>query len=282
MACSGNCSSCSSHGSCSDEKKGPLLKNVKRAILVMSGKGGVGKSTVAASLAVTLARQGRKVGILDADFHGPSQPTIFNAAHLHMDGTEDGMLPLEVSGIKLVSIGLLLEDCDKAIVWRGPVKMGVIKQLLEEVIWGELDDLIIDFPPGTGDEAISACQLVDCDKVGVIVTTPQEVALADCRKCIDFCQQIGLPLAGIVENMSGFVCPDCGKQHDIFSKGGGEALARHANVPLLAKLPLDPVFMDCCDRGELAAGLEKSAAVKDAMEKVASGIQATDFLRNMK
>ena len=185
MACSGNCSGCSSSGSCADEKKEPILKTVKRAILVMSGKGGVGKSTVAASLAVTLAKQGRKVGVLDADFHGPSQPTLFNAAHLHMEGSEEGMIPLEISGIKLVSIGLLLEECDKAIVWRGPVKMGVIKQLLEAVVWGELDDLIIDFPPGTGDEAISACQLVDCDKVGVIVTTPQEVALADCRKCID-------------------------------------------------------------------------------------------------
>ena len=283
MACSGNCSGCSSKGGCADEKKEPVLKTVKRAILVMSGKGGVGKSTVAASLAVTLAKQGRKVGLLDTDFHGPSQPTLFNAAHLHMEGSEEGMIPLEIAhGIKLVSIGLLLEDSDKAIVWRGPVKMGVIKQLLEEVVWGELDDLILDFPPGTGDEAISACQLVDCDKVGVIVTTPQEVALADCRKCIDFCQQIGLPVAGIVENMSGFVCPDCGKQHDIFSKGGGEALARHANVPLLAKLPLDPVFMDACDRGEISAGLEGSAAVREEMEKVASGVQAFDFLLNMK
>ena len=283
MACSGNCSSCASKGGCSDEKKEPVLKTVKRAILVMSGKGGVGKSTVAASLAVTLAKQGRKVGLLDMDFHGPSQPTLFSAAHLHMDGTEEGMLPLEVcGGIKLVSIGLLLEDCDKAIAWRGPVKMGVIKQLLEEVLWGELDDLILDFPPGTGDEAISACQLVDCDKIGVIVTTPQEVALADCRKCIDFCQQIGLPVAGIVENMSGFVCPDCGKQHDIFSKGGGESLARHASVPLLAKLPLDPVFMDACDRGDISAGLERSSTIREAMENVASGVQALDFLRNMK
>ena len=223
----------------------------------MSGKGGVGKSTVAASLAVTLARQGRKVGILDADFHGPSQPTIFNAAHLHMDGTEDGMLPLEVSGIKLVSIGLLLEDCDKAIVWRGPVKMGVIKQLLEEVIWGELDDLIIDFPPGTGDEAISACQLVDCDKVGVIVTTPQEVALADCRKCIDFCQKVELKVLGIVENMSTFICPDCGKAHALFASGGGEKLAAKYDLPLLAKLPLDPKFMEACDYGTLPQDIDK-------------------------
>jgi ATP-binding protein involved in chromosome partitioning len=256
---------------------------ISRKILVLSGKGGVGKSSVAATVALQLAASGRKVGLLDCDFHGPSLPTILGVTHKKLDYSEEnGIIPLPLGNLKFLSVGLLMEDPDQAIVWRGPVKMGVIKQLLEEVLWGELDDLIIDFPPGTGDEAISACQLVDCDKVGVIVTTPQEVALADCRKCIDFCNQIGLPLAGIVENMSGFVCPDCGKQHDIFSKGGGEALARHANVPLLAKLPLDPVFMDACDRGELAAGLEKSAAIKEAMEKIVSGIQATDFLRNMK
>ena len=259
------------------------LKKIKNKLIVMSGKGGVGKSTVAVNLAMALAMDGYSVGLLDIDLHGPSVPKMLKLEDEAPLADETGkMYPVEFGSLKVMSVGFLLRNPDEAVVWRGPVKMGVIKQLLEEVIWGELDDLIIDFPPGTGDEAISACQLVDCDKVGVIVTTPQEVALADCRKCIDFCQQIGLPLAGIVENMSGFVCPDCGKQHDIFSKGGGEALARHANVPLLAKLPLDPVFMDCCDRGELAAGLEKSAAVKDAMEKVASGIQATDFLRNMK
>lgn len=267
--CSGNCGSCSSKGGCTSEKKEVILKDVKKAILVLSGKGGVGKSTVAASLAVTLAKQGRKVGLLDVDFHGPSQPTLFSVSHLRMEGCEQGMIPLEVAGVKLVSIGLLLDESDRAIIWRGPVKMGVIKQLLEEVVWGELDDLILDFPPGTGDEILSACQLVDCEKVGVVVTTPQEVALADCRKCLDFCEQVKLPVAGIVENMSGFVCPDCGKKHEIFSEGGGERLAAGAGVPLLAKLPLDPQFLRCCDRGAVAEGLEKSSVIREAMEHVA-------------
>ena len=149
--CSGNCEGCASKGNCSEEKHEPLLKTVKKAVLVLSGKGGVGKSTVAASLAVTLAKMGKKVGLLDVDFHGPSQPTLFNVTHLRMCGTEQGMEPLEVAGVKLVSIGLLLDDPDRAIIWRGPVKMGAVKQLLEEVDWGELDVLVLDFPPGTGD-----------------------------------------------------------------------------------------------------------------------------------
>ena len=170
--CSGNCEGCASKGNCSEEKHEPLLKTVKKAVLVLSGKGGVGKSTVAASLAVTLAKMGKKVGLLDVDFHGPSQPTLFNVTHLRMCGTEQGMEPLEVAGVKLVSIGLLLDDPDRAIIWRGPVKMGAVKQLLEEVDWGELDVLVLDFPPGTGDESLSACQLIDCEKTAVVVTTP--------------------------------------------------------------------------------------------------------------
>ena len=268
--CGGHCGSCSSSGGC-QEKPAGILKNVKRAVFVLSGKGGVGKSTVAASLALTLAAAGRKVGLLDVDFHGPSQPTLFGVQHLRMEGSPDGMEPLPAArGVKLVSIGLLLEEEDRAVVWRGPVKMGVIKQLLEEVNWGELDDLILDFPPGTGDESLSACQLISGEKCAVVVTTPQEVALADCRKCIDFCRQLEVPVLGIVENMSGFVCPDCGAKHAIFSSGGGGRLAAESNVPLLAEIPLDPRFLARCDAGEIDRGLGESAAVREPMEHLAA------------
>ena len=270
--CSGNCEGCASKGNCSEEKHEPLLKTVKKAVLVLSGKGGVGKSTVAASLAVTLAKMGKKVGLLDVDFHGPSQPTLFNVTHLRMCGTEQGMEPLEVAGVKLVSIGLLLDDPDRAIIWRGPVKMGAVKQLLEEVDWGELDVLVLDFPPGTGDESLSACQLIDCEKTAVVVTTPQEVALADCRKCIDFCNQVKVPVAGIVENMSGFVCPDCDHRHPLFSQGGGARLAAGAKVPLLAQLPLDPLFLQRCDAGELPEGLAENAVISGEMTRVAEAV----------
>lgn len=271
-SCAGNCGSCASKGGCA-EKPEPILKSVKKAVLVLSGKGGVGKSTVAASLAVTLAKQGKKVGLLDVDFHGPSQPTLFNVSHLRLSGTADNkLIPLEAGRVKLVSIGLLLENSDDAIIWRGPVKMGVIKQLLEEVEWGELDYLVLDFPPGTGDESLSACQLIDCPKCAVLVTTPQEVALADCRKCLDFCNKVEVPVAGIVENMSGFVCPDCGHRHELFSSGGGERLAAAFGVKLLAQLPFEPVFLQQCDNGNLADGLANSTIISSAMEQVATAV----------
>ena len=258
-SCSGNCSSCSSCSSC--EKKPTALDNIKRCILVLSGKGGVGKSTVSAGIAATLAAKGRKVGLLDVDFHGPSQPTLFGVNHLRLEGDENGRIePLETEcGVKLVSIGLLIDDPDQAVVWRGPAKMGVLKQLLEETNWGELDDLVLDFPPGTGDESLSACQLITGNKCAVVVTSPQEMSLSDCRKCLDFCAKLDVPVSGIVENFSGFVCPDCGKRHELFSKGGGASLAMRYSVPLLAQLPIDPVFMAKCDSGNVAAALKESA-----------------------
>lgn len=267
-SCSGVCSSCSSCSSC--EKKPTALDKIGRCILVLSGKGGVGKSTVSAGLAATLAARGRKVGLLDVDFHGPSQPTLFGVNHLRLEGDEEGRIePLETeSGVKLVSIGLLIDDPDQAVVWRGPAKMGVLKQLLEDTNWGELDDLILDFPPGTGDESLSACQLITGKKCAVVVTSPQEMSLADCRKCLDFCAKLDVPVSGIVENFAGFVCPDCGKRHELFSKGGGASLAMRYSVPLLAQLPIDPVFMGKCDSGNVASALKESV-IGAELEKVA-------------
>jgi len=264
--CTGSCGSCSSGGDCKLTAK---LDRIGSKILVMSGKGGVGKSTVAAALAVTLAKQGRKVGLLDVDFHGPSQPTLFNLRAHRLEGDGEHLLPIEASGVKVISIGLLLEDENQAVIWRGPAKMGVLKELLENSEWGDLDVLILDFPPGTGDEALSACQLIPGEKSAVVVTTPQEVSLADCRKCVDFCRRLEVPVLGIVENMSGYVCPDCGARHALFASGGGERLAKSANVPLLAQLPLDPAFLQACDHGELARGLAASPAIAEALERVA-------------
>ena len=273
-ACSGNCSSCSK-GSCDDKLK-RNLEGIKHKILVLSGKGGVGKSTVAASLALTLAKKGAKVGLLDVDFHGPSQPTLFSLRSASVEGDENGLYPAEISGLKIFSIGIVLEDADKAVIWRGPAKIGVLKQLLEDVQWGELDYLVLDFPPGTGDEVLSACQMITGDTKALIVTTPQEVALADCRKCVDFCRQVGVPIAGIIENMSGFVCPDCGHRHEIFSSGGGEALAKLAEAPLLAQIPLDPEFLKRADSGNIANALESSIPVKGEMDKAVSLILAAN------
>ena len=247
------------------------MAKIKNKYFVLSGKGGVGKSSVAALLALGLAKSGRRVGLLDVDFHGPSQPTLFGVSgvRLEADGTGELLCPTEVGGVKLVSIGLVLEDPDQAVIWRGPAKMGVLEQLLSLVAWGELDDLVLDFPPGTGDEILSACQLIPGRKRAVVVTTPQEVSLADCRKCLDFCAKLELEVAGVVENMSGFVCPKCGTRHDLFSTGGGEKLAAGYHVPLLAQLPLDPAFMSCCDAGRLSEQWDGFPEIRDAMLNVA-------------
>lgn len=275
MACSGNCSSCGEKGACenTDKKLNEVLSGIKKKIMVLSGKGGVGKSSVAGSLAFLLAEAGKKVGLLDLDFHGPSQPTLFGAAHLRMIADEDGLLPLEVNGVKLVSIGLVMDDPDQAVIWRGPAKIGVLRQLIEDVKWENLDYLILDFPPGSGDEVLSAAQMIKGDRAAVIVTTPQEMSMADCRKCIDFCNKLEIGIAGIVENMTGFTCPDCGHTHQLFSRGGGEALAKRYHAPLLAQLPIDPKFMACCDNGELNHALEQAPAIRKAMENVLRAIE---------
>ena len=274
MACSGNCSSCGEKGSCANEDKklNEVLSKIGKKVMVLSGKGGVGKSSVAGSLAFLLARAGKRVGLLDLDFHGPSQPTLFGAAHLRLGASEDGLLPLEVNGVKLISIGLVMEDPDQAVIWRGPAKIGVLKQLIEDVVWGELDYLILDFPPGSGDEVLSAAQMIKGDRAAVIVTTPQEMSMADCRKCIDFCKKLEIGIAGIVENMTGFTCPDCGHTHQLFSSGGGEALARRYGAPLLAQLPINPKFMAFCDNGDLGQALENAPEIRSSMENVIKAV----------
>ncbi len=247
---SSSCSGCTSKEKCQDRLK-KSLSGMKHKIMVLSGKGGVGKSSVAVNLALYLALEGHSVGLLDIDFHGPSVPTMlgFQNTGVVMDGED--ILPLEMGCLKIMSMGLLLQGKKDAVIWRGPMKAGVIKQLFENVRWGDLDYLIMDFPPGTGDEALSACQLVEGADGGIVVTTPQEVSLSDCRRCISFCRQLNLPVLGVIENMSGFVCPDCGSVVDIFSSGGGEKMAEEEEVPFLGKIPLDPNIVKACDEGKV-------------------------------
>lgn len=267
--CSHNCESCSSKGNCGNEKVVAKMNRIKNKIFVLSGKGGVGKSTVAALTALTLAREGFNVALLDVDFHGPSQPTLFNLQKVRLEATGKGELePCSTAGIKLVSIGLLLEDENQAVIWRGPAKIGVLKQILEETDWGDLDYLICDFPPGTGDEILSGCQLIPGNKRAVIVTTPQELSLADCRKCIDFCRQAELPVAGVVENMSYFICDNCDKKHYIFNNGGGKKMAEEYGLKFIASLPLDPSFLVNCDSGNIAVALKNSPVFQKELENI--------------
>jgi len=233
-----------------DERLRKQLMRIRHKVMVLSGKGGVGKSTVAANVAVALALEGKKVGLLDVDFHGPSIPRL-----LHIEGpppmTPGARLSPAVYGenLKVVSLGFLLPEQDSAVIWRGPLKMGVIKQLLADVDWGDLDYMIIDFPPGTGDEPLSVAQLIPDSSGALIVTTPQDLSLSDVRKSIDFCRKVKVPVLGVIENMSGFVCPNCKTVIDIFKRGGGENMARSMGVPFLGRIPIDPRIVEASDSG---------------------------------
>jgi ATP-binding protein involved in chromosome partitioning len=225
------------------------LCQIRHKVLVLSGKGGVGKSTVAVNLAVSLSLAGKRVGLLDVDIHGPSIPRMLGLEGQRLEVEGQTLLPMEIGDLKVVSIGLLLSGRDDAVIWRGPVKMGVIKQFIKDVEWGELDYLVIDSPPGTGDEPLSVCQLIPDADGAVIVTTPQEVALSDVRRCVTFCRQLRMPVLGVVENMSGFACPQCGQVTDIFKSGGGERMSREMDVPFLGRIPIDPRIAQACDDG---------------------------------
>jgi Mrp family chromosome partitioning ATPase/predicted Fe-Mo cluster-binding NifX family protein len=227
------------------------MSQVKHKIIVLSGKGGVGKSTVAVNLATALALEGKSVGLLDVDLHGPTVPQLLglNGRPALMEG--DALAPITVGdNLKVMSIAFLLQQSDDAVVWRGPMKAIAIEQLLGEVEWGELDYLVIDSPPGTGDEPLAVCQAIGKMDGAVIVTTPQETALGNVRRSIKFCGLLDLKVLGVIENMAGFVCPKCGEVTHIFSKGGGQSMAAKAGVPLLASVPLDPAIVEAGDSGK--------------------------------
>jgi ATP-binding protein involved in chromosome partitioning len=234
------------------------LARIGRKILVMSGKGGVGKSTVAACLALLLSKKGKKVGLLDVDLHGPSIPRLMNIQG-GLDMPEEGVVrPYRFSdNLSVVSLEMVLGDKDTAVIWRGPLKISAIRQFISDIDWGDLDYLIVDSPPGTGDEPLTVAQTIP-DAEALIITTPQEISLADVRKSINFCKQVNMKITGVVENMSGFVCPHCGKKTSIFGSGGGKIMARQMDVPFLGEIPLDSQMVEMGDKGKLDVFMEKA------------------------
>ncbi|HEY3419616.1 MAG TPA: Mrp/NBP35 family ATP-binding protein [Methanomassiliicoccales archaeon] len=251
------------------------LAKIKHEIIVMSGKGGVGKSTVTVNLAMALAMRGYEVGILDADIHGPNIPKMLNIEDAQIQGDQDGLYPVEVTPhMKVMSTAFLLGDKDTPIVWRGPMKMGALRQFVADVKWGELDFLVVDLPPGTGDEPLTIAQLMPEADGAVIVTTPQEVALLDSRKSVTFAKALKLPVLGIVENMSGLICPHCGKEIDLFKKGGGEKASQDMGVPFLGRVPIDPSVVDSGDDGKPIVLAKRDSPATIAFEEIVDKLVA--------
>ncbi len=249
---------------------------IRRRLAVMSGKGGVGKSTVAVNLATALAVSGHDVGVLDADVHGPDVPMMFGLQGQMPSSTAGYLLPLMAQGsIRVMSMGFLLDSRDTPVVWRGPLKHRLLEQFLTEVEWGPLDYLVIDLPPGTGDEPLSIAHLLGKPMAAVIVTTPQDVAVLDSRKAVVFARELGMDVIGIIENMSGFECPFCKTRIDLFKIGGGEKAAKELGVPFLGRIPIDLDVVVASDRGIPTVLRKPDSEVADAFKQVASVIQAS-------
>ncbi len=246
------------------------IPGVKHVVLVMSGKGGVGKSTTATNLAMALHRRGHRVGLLDADIYGPSIPTMLGVAGRPVSSDGKTIDPLERFGVKLMSIGFLLEDPKSAVIWRGPMLHGALQQFLKDVAWGELDFLVLDLPPGTGDVALSLAQRTSVTGA-VIVTTPQNVATDDVYKAVSMCVKVDIPVLGVVENMSWFV-DTAGVKHELFGKGGGQAVADFANAPLLAQLPIDQSVREWGDKGTPVVQAAPDSAIGQAFGKLADAV----------
>lgn len=245
------------------------MSRIRCILLVLSGKGGVGKSTVAVNIAAEFAREGKEVGLLDVDIHGPSIPGMLGLTGEQILTHDGAMIPVEFTpNLKVMSIGFLLKGREDAVIWRGPMKYGVIQQFLGNVEWGDLDYLVVDSPPGTGDEPLSVAQMVGKRASAIIVTTPQRVSIDDVRKSIDFCRKLEMPIAGIVENMSGFVCPHCGGTADIFENGGGKKLAEETGVPFLGNIPLEPGVVRASDAGRPFVVVNQDSAAKQAFHAV--------------
>ncbi|MBN1384837.1 MAG: Mrp/NBP35 family ATP-binding protein [Elusimicrobia bacterium] len=249
------------------------MSRIKSKILVLSNKGGVGKSAVAVNIAVCLSMKGKKVGLLDADIHGPSVAKMLGFEGKKLSFDSSGLSPYKVNNnLFAVSIASLLETPDSPVIWRGPLKMGVLKQFLAEVNWGQLDFLVVDLPPGTGDEPLSICQMIKDIKGAIVVTTPQDVALLDSRKCVSFLKQLSIPILGILENMSGFTCPHCNKEIELFKIGGGEKASAELGVPFLGKIPFELNIVSSSDEGtpfiEKYPQSKSAAAIKNICDKL--------------
>lgn len=255
-----------------DVKISKTLARIKNRILVFSGKGGVGKSTVAANLALALSLRGERVGALDVDVHGPNLAKMLGAEDKRMDMSSEIIRSVQVNeNLKLVSMSFLLESPDLPVIWRGPMKMKVIQQFLGDVDWGDLDWLIIDSPPGTGDEPLSVAQLIPATGA-IIVTTPQEVSVLDSRKAVIFAMKLNLKILGIIENMSGLICPHCGRGIDLFKVGGGELAAANLGVPFLGRIPIDPQIVISGDEGKPFADIRKDSEASRAFGEIVEKI----------
>ncbi|MFH0958335.1 MAG: Mrp/NBP35 family ATP-binding protein [Pseudomonadota bacterium] len=260
-----------------DLKLADTLTRIENTLLVLSGKGGVGKSTVAVNLAAALAASDKEVGLLDIDIHGPSVPTLLKLEGAEVKhGIGGGLEPIKVSkNLKVMSMEFVMrENKDQAVIWRGPMKHRMIHEFLSEVDWGNLDFLIVDAPPGTGDEPLSICQMAPPRSQALIVATPQKVAIRDVRKSINFCKSLGMPIFGIIENMSGFVCPSCGATHPLFKTGGGESLARETGYRFLGSVPIDPQIVSASDDGKPFVTEFSTSPASKAFEKIIGPILA--------
>ncbi len=272
QGCSGNCSSCSQN--CSSREKQDLriplgeFSDVKKVIAVVSGKGGVGKSLVTSLLASSMQANGFQTAVLDADITGPSIPKAFGI-HTQAKADETGLLPEESkTGVRIMSVNLLLEKEDSPVVWRGPVISGVIQQFWKDVAWGDVDYMFVDMPPGTGDVPLTVFQSLPVDGI-IIVTTPQDLVTMIVKKAFNMAQLMNIPVLGIVENMSYAICPDCGKKIEIFGESKAEEVAKELGVPVLAKLPIEPVTASLVDKGAIELANDKYIA------------PAVDFIKNM-
>jgi len=251
------------------------MKAIKHKIAVMSGKGGVGKSIVTASLASVFAEKGYNVGVLDADIHGPSIPKMMGVQGRSFKVSPEGeILPIETDdGVKIVSIDFLLDEA-QPVVWRGPLKTAAIRQFLAEVAWGELDLLLIDLPPGTGDEALSILQYIsDIDGV-LLITIPSEVSQIVVKKAVTFARKLNAPILGIIENMSGLICPKCGARIEVFSEGGGEKIAKEFSLPFLGRIPLDPKISEAADAGKSFIRLYPDSEAAKSFIAIAEQLEA--------
>jgi len=249
------------------------IADIKNKFIVISGKGGVGKTTVSVSLACALALRNYKVGLLDVDIHGPNVIKMLGMENKPLTGDGIRLNPLEVfENLKVISTASIIVDQDTPIIWRGPLKMKLIKQFLGDVNWGTLDYLIIDSPPGTGDEPLSVIQLITDIDGAIIVTTPQEVALLDARKSIQFTKKLKVPFIGLVENMSGLICPYCNKKIDLFGTGRVKKTAKEMNVNFLGEIPMDTEIIKLCDRGKILEAVKSNSAAASSMAKITDSI----------
>ena len=251
------------------------LKKIRHKLVVMSGKGGVGKSSVAVSLALGLARRGKKVGLMDVDLHGPNVLRMLGLKEaLDLTHAQFALPPDLFDNLRVISVEAIMRDREMAVIWRGPLKHQLIRQFISEVQWGNLDYLVVDSPPGTGDEPMSVAQTIP-DAQAVIVTTPQEISLADVRKSLNFCEKINMKVVGIVENMSGYACPHCGKDLPLFKRGGGQKTAEAAKVPFLGALPFDPAVVEASDQGQLLDVKEADSPFFQALAPIVDYILET-------